>query len=85
MLYIGYLIILDGQSITKIISEITIFEPPRSRIHCVHAGLLHEDPGTVPGCSWMETYGHPRRQATSAYVGVLASLRTLFRAGFCFF
>ena len=29
MLYIGYLIILDGQSIKKSVSEISIFELPR--------------------------------------------------------
>ena len=29
MLYIGYLIILNGQNIKKIVLEISIFEPPR--------------------------------------------------------
>ena len=29
MLYIGYLIILDGQSIKKKVSEISMFELPR--------------------------------------------------------
>ena len=34
MLYIGYLIILDGQSIKKIVSEISIFELLR-RENCI--------------------------------------------------
>ena len=29
MLYIGYLIILDGKNIKKLVSEISIFELPR--------------------------------------------------------
>ena len=46
MLYIGYLIILDGQSIKKSVSEISIFELPRPE-NCI-SRLCALDPLVPP-------------------------------------
>ena len=46
MLYIGYLIILDGQSIKKSVSEISIFQLPRPE-SCI-SRLCALDPLVLP-------------------------------------
>ena len=48
MLYIGYLIILDGQSIKKLVSEISIFELPIQRLENCISRLCPRPLGSPP-------------------------------------
>ena len=47
MLYMGYLIILDGQNIKKAILEISVFELPRLE-NCIGRLCALEPSGTPP-------------------------------------